>query len=450
MLRDVAGQGQHNAPYDSITGNSNGTQPAALTEAGHLEELELLPHISVGAHSISDYDSLVAEEQIEKLRSLAAELKGARVLHINSTAYGGGVAELLRSHIPLLRSLGLDADWITIRGDDSFFNVTKGFHNALQGGEYVLDEQAKETYLANNARNERCLDGGYDYIIVHDPQPAAIRQFHGAGGSKWIWRCHIDTSNPHPEVWQFLKPYVEAHDALVFTMDEYASPDLPRDKIAVMPPAIDPLSPKNLPLSKELCRKIVSWVGISTERPLICQVSRFDPWKDPLGVLEVYRMVRKHVPGLQLALLGHLAMDDPQGWQMYDEVLMASRDDPDIYLFTNYTAASSLEVNAFQRYSDVIIQKSIREGFGLVVSEALWKGTPVVAGRAGGIPLQLQDGKGGFLIDSTEECADRVLYLLRHPDVSRKMGLSGRRYVRSRFLTPRLLYDELSLLRSLN
>ena len=450
MLRDVAGQGQHNAPYDSITGNSNGTQPAANTEAGHLEELELLPHISVGAHSISDYDSLVAEEQIEKLRSLAAELKGARVLHINSTAYGGGVAELLRSHIPLLRSLGLDADWITIRGDDSFFNVTKGFHNALQGGEYVLDEQAKETYLANNARNERCLDGGYDYIIVHDPQPAAIRQFHGAGGSKWIWRCHIDTSNPHPEVWQFLKPYVEAHDALVFTMDEYASPDLPRDKIAVMPPAIDPLSPKNLPLSKELCRKIVSWVGISTERPLICQVSRFDPWKDPLGVLEVYRMVRKHVPGLQLALLGHLAMDDPQGWQMYDEVLMASRDDPDIYLFTNYTAASSLEVNAFQRYSDVIIQKSIREGFGLVVSEALWKGTPVVAGRAGGIPLQLQDGKGGFLIDSTEECADRVLYLLRHPDVSRKMGLSGRRYVRSRFLTPRLLYDELSLLRSLN
>ena len=450
MLHEVARQGQVPAPYDSITVDRNGTQSAADVKVGSVEESELLQHISVGAHSISDYATVVDEEQIEKLWSVAAELKGARVLHINSTAYGGGVAELLRSHIPLLRSLGLDAHWITIRGDEDFFNVTKAFHNALQGGEYVLDERAKETFLASNARNERYLEGGYDYVIVHDPQPAALRLLHGASGSKWVWRCHIDTSNPHPGVWEFLKPYVEAHDALVFTLDEYVPPDLPRDNVFVMPPAIDPLSPKNLPLSRELCRKIVSWVGVSTERPLICQVSRFDPWKDPLGVLEAYRIVREQVPGLQLALLGHLAMDDPQGWQIYDQVQMASRDDPDIYLFTNYTAASSIEVNAFQRHADVIIQKSIREGFGLVVAEALWKGTPVVAGRVGGIPLQLEDGKGGFLVDSIEECAEKVLHLLRHPALSRKMGKSGRLHVRSRFLTPRLIYEELDMLRSLN
>ena len=410
----------------------------------------MLKNIGVGVQSIDSYASIVGQEQISALKSLAAELRGARVLHINSTAYGGGVAELLRSHIPLLRSLGIDADWMTIQGDDAFFNVTKGFHNALQGGAYHLSSKGKEAYLANNSAHARYLDGNYDYVIVHDPQPAALRHFRADLGGRWVWRCHIDTSNPDPKVWKFLRPYVAAYDAMVYTMEQYVSPDLPREKVFIMPPAIDPMSPKNVALPQQLCEKIVGWVGIATDRPLITQVSRFDPWKDPLGVIEVYRKVKERVPGLQLALLGHLAMDDPEGFKVYEEVATAGRDDPDIYLFTNFTAASSIEVNAFQSYSDVIIQKSIREGFGLVVAEALWKGTPVVAGRAGGIPMQLEDGKGGYLIDTVDECAEKVLYLLEHRAEAKRMGARGRRYIRSHFLTPRLLADELRLLRSLS
>jgi trehalose synthase len=410
----------------------------------------LLDTINVGAQSIEEYIPVVGEDKIAELKSIAAGLKGARVLHINSTAYGGGVAELLRSHIPILRSLGIDAQWVVIPGDDDFFSVTKSFHNALQGGEYHLDDRAKEAYLANNSRNVRHFNADYDYIVVHDPQPAAMRLLYGSSDAKWVWRCHIDTATPNSQVWGFLKPYVEVYDAMVYTMEEYVSPDLPREKVSIMPPAIDPLSPKNTHLTREFCSKIVSWVGISTDRPLVTQVSRFDPWKDPLGVIDAYRTVREQVPGLQLAMLGHLAMDDPQGQEMYNLVQEASGRDPDIYLFTNYTAASSIEVNAFQSYSDVVIQKSIREGFGLVVAEALWKGTPVVAGRVGGIPLQLEDGKGGFLVDSVEECAERVLQLLQDPEEARRMGQRGRGYILSNFLTPRLLSDELSLLRSLN
>lgn len=445
-----------NVTRTAKTASSNGkSDPENLiplsprTEIGTNGHLESLQRIVLSEQSIGPYASIVGDEKIEELVSLAADLKGARVLHINATPYGGGVAEILRSHIPLLRGLGIDAEWMVIRGDDEFYNVTKAFHNALQGGEYRLDAKSKEIFMANNSLNAGYLDGNYDYIVVHDPQPAAIRTLHGDGNAKWVWRCHIDTSSPNPGVWDFLKPYVEAYDALVYTMDQYLPPDLPKEKMSIMPPAIDPLSPKNMSLPEDFCRKILGWVGIAADRPLVTQVSRFDPWKDPLGVIEVYRKVRKHVPGLQLALLGHLAMDDPEGWRIFDLTVTAKDDDPDIHLFTNFTAASSVEVNAFQRSSDVVIQKSIKEGFGLVVSEALWKGTPVVAGRAGGIPLQMEDGEGGFLVDSIDECAEKVLYLLQHPAEAKTMGQKGQQHIRSNFLTPRLLYDELNLLRSL-
>ena len=434
-------------------GVENGPLPDLVQEVSSNERVELLQDVRVGSQTIDAYASIMGEERYDELRTLANHLKGARVLHINSTAYGGGVAELLRSNIPLLRSLGINADWVIIRGDNPFFNVTKGFHNALQGGAYHLRTKSKETYLANNSRNARYLADAvdtYDYIVVHDPQPAALRALHGPNGAKWVWRCHIDTSSPNSRLWKFLKPYVEVYDAMVFTMEQYVSPDLPREKICIIPPAIDPLSPKNVELPAELCKKIVSWVGIAEDRPLITQVSRFDPWKDPLGVIEVYRKVKAQVPGVQLALLGHLAMDDPEGWRIYEQVQMTSRDDPDIHLFTNFTAASSIEVNAFQSISDVVIQKSIREGFGLVVAEALWKGAPMVAGRVGGIPLQLEDGVGGFLVESVEECAEKVLYLLGHAARAREMGQAGREHIRANFLTPRLLSDELSLLKSLS
>ena len=449
VARNGKQNGRMNGRRNGTTSGKVGALQATELEIDSDGRADLLQNVIVGEQTIDAYASIVGERKLEELKSLAAGLRDARVLHVNSTAYGGGVAELLRSHIPLLRSLGIDAQWVVMRGDAPFFRVTKSFHNALQGGTYRLDSRAKETYLANNSRNVQYLDGNYDYVMIHDPQPAAMRLLGGDTNAKWVWRCHIDTSQPDPRVWKFLKPYLEAYDASVFTMEQYISPDLPREKVSVIPPAIDPLSPKNLPLPKELCERIVSWVGIDLDRPLITQVSRFDPWKDPLGVLEVYRTVKRHVPGLQLALLGHVAMDDPEGWEMYDQVLMASRDDPDVYTFTNFTAASSIEVNAFQRYSDVVIQKSIREGFGLVVSEAMWKATPVVAGRAGGIPLQLEDGKSGFLVDDIEECADKVLYLLQHPEEAKRMGKTARQSIRANFLTPRLLSDELTLLKSL-
>ncbi len=446
----------------TLTGNrteSTGRDGGSASQNGNKGSVGLSPSagmstsplqgVSVGNASLDAYRRTVGSRVLDEIRELAGPLVGARVLHLNSTAYGGGVAEILRSYIPLMRDLGICADWMTIDGDDPFFHVTKAFHNALQGGEYHLTGSAKRAYLATNTRNSSFPYDDYDYIIVHDPQPAAIRAMQGSSKAKWVWRCHIDLSEPNPQVWRFLRPYVDAYDALVFTMAEYASKDLPADKVHLIPPAIDPLTPKNTYLPPKLCGNILSFAGIDTSRPLVTQVSRFDPWKDPLGVVEVYRRVKRQVPELQLAMLGHLAMDDPQGMEMYQATGKAAGNDPDVHMYTNFTAASSIEVNAFQRSSDVVIQKSIREGFGLVVAEAQWKSSAVVAGRAGGIPMQLKNGKGGYLVDSIEECAEKVLQLLENPGQAKAMGARGRRYIRKHYLTPRLMADELKLLASL-
>ncbi|HEY3109877.1 MAG TPA: glycosyltransferase [Chloroflexota bacterium] len=408
----------------------------------------MLRHVDTGKLSLAPYRRLVDGDLVDEVRELARSLKHARVLHLNATPYGGGVAELLRSEVALLRGLGVDADWKVISGDEGFFHVTKDFHNALQGARYHLTERAKETYLANNALNAHQLEQEYDFLFIHDPQPAALRTLHH-GSSKWIWRCHIDTSHPNEEVWAFLKPYVEAHDAAIFTMREFVPPDLKIGQTAVIPPAIDALSPKNMALPLTKCREILTWIGVDTARPLITQISRFDAWKDPHGVIEAHKLARKEVPGLQLALVGSMALDDPEGWRVYSEIVERQQDDPDSYVFTNLTGIGNVEVNAFQRIARVVVQKSIREGFGLVVSEALWKGTPVVAGRAGGIPLQLTDGKGGYLVESVEECADRIVRLLTHAEQAEAMGEAGRAHVAAHFLMPRLIRDELRLLAKL-
>ncbi len=443
----------------TLTGNKTASSARNGDENGHRRVARSVPlveantgplqGVSVGNASLESYRKPVGAKALEEVRRLAAPLVGARVLHLNSTAYGGGVAEILRSYIPLMRDVGIHADWMTIAGDDPFFRVTKAFHNALQGGDYHLNGAAKRAYLDTNSRNTAFPYDDYDYIIVHDPQPAAIRSMYGSGKAKWVWRCHIDLSDPNPQVWRFLRPYVDAYDAVVFTMAEYAMKDLPSEKVRLIPPAIDPTTPKNTYLPPDLCENILSFAGIDTRRPLMTQVSRFDPWKDPLGVVEVYRRVKRHIPEVQLAMLGHLAMDDPQGAEMYEATRRAAGSDPDVHMYTNYTAASSIEVNAFQRSSDVVIQKSIREGFGLVVAEAQWKSTAVVAGRVGGIPMQLRDGKGGYLVDSIEEYADKVRHLLENPDQAKAMGAWGHRYIRSHYLTPRLMADELKLLASL-
>ncbi|TCJ20042.1 glycosyltransferase [Rubrobacter taiwanensis] len=405
----------------------------------------MLEAVDIGTQHVGCYEDAAGGEVVARLEELAGPLRGARVLHLNATPYGGGVAEILRSEVPLLRDLGLDADWKIITGDEKFFSVTKKLHNALQGAEQELSAQERETYITHSVRNAHLLEERYDLIVVHDPQPLALPHFYGGDGTRWLWRCHIDTSEPNPRVWGFLEPYLSEYDAAAFTLEGFVPPGFPVERVEIIPPAIDPESPKNLELRPATARRVLQWIGVEVERPLITQVSRFDPWKDPLGVIEAYRLVREEFPESQLALVGSMALDDPEGWEIYHNIQEAAREDEGVHVFTNLTGVGNIEVNAFQRYSDVVIQKSIREGFGLVVSETLWKETPVVAGRAGGIPLQVEDGVSGYLVDSVEECAGRVIELLRQPGKGREMGVRGREAVREKFLLPRLISDELRL-----
>ncbi|HKH58521.1 MAG TPA: glycosyltransferase [Rubrobacter sp.] len=405
----------------------------------------MLETVDVGTQNLDLYERSAGAEAIGQLRELAAPLEGARILHVNATPYGGGVAEILRSEIPLLRDLGILADWKLITGDQTSFSVTKAIHNGLQGAARELTPAEQETYLTHSARTAQLLEEEYDLVVVHDPQPLALLRLHGKGAARWVWRCHIDTSEPNLQVWDYLRPYLEGYDATVFTLGSFAPPDVPVERVEIIPPAIDPESPTNFELDARDASRLLRWIGVEVEKPLVTQVSRFDPWKDPLGVIAAYRLVKPEVPGLQLAVAGSMALDDPEGWQIYRQIQESAKNDLHIHLFTNLTGVGNVEVNAFQRLSDVVIQKSIREGFGLVVSETLWKGTPIVAGRAGGIPLQVRGGVGGFLVNSVEECAKKTLHLLRNPEEGETLGARGRELVRERFLLTRLIADELRL-----
>ena len=409
----------------------------------------MLQRVDVGERSLAKYEGATPADTLEQLHAVGARLRGLRVLHLNATPYGGGVAELLRSTVPLLNDIGLVADWRIIGGDQTFFEVTKAIHNGLQGARATLDDRERAAYLTTSETNAALLEEQYDVVFVHDPQPAAIPSLRGKGTARWVWRCHIDTSAPNSETWAFIHPYLAVYDAAVFTLERFVSPGLPVPRVELIPPAIDPLSPKNRDLDEALARDILGWIGIEFDRPLVTQISRFDRWKDPLGVIEAYRQARTGLPDLQLALAGSMALDDPEGWDIYREITDATRDDPLIHVFTNLTGVGNIEVNAFQRVSDVVVQKSIREGFGLVVSEAMWKGTPVVAGRAGGIPLQMADGAGGILVDSVESCGEAIGELARDRDRARALGASGRERVRRHFLLPRLLLNELLLIEEL-
>jgi trehalose synthase len=391
----------------------------------------------------------VGDDLVDEIEKLAASLAGVRICHINSTSAGGGVAELLGRHIPLLQALGVSADWRLIFAEPEFFQVTKGFHNALQGGSFALSDEARTLYLESNRRSAALLENEYDVYVVHDPQPAALRHFARARKGIWIWRCHIDSSDPNPEVWAFLRPLIEAYDAAIFTLEAFAPPDLQMDHLAFIPPAIDPLSTKNMDLPEEICRRVLADHGLDLRRPILLQVSRFDPWKDPQGVIQAYRMVKEQEPGVQLALVGALAGDDPEGWTMLEAINQEAERDGDLYVFTNLTGVGNMEVNAFQRGVDVVIQKSLKEGFGLVVSEALWKGKPMVAGRAGGIPMQFPPDYDRYLVESVEDCAGAVLDLLDHPGVRADFGRAGREHVRQHFLLPHLVRNELALIQRL-
>jgi trehalose synthase len=400
--------------------------------------------VNVGQKSLADYAHIAGRGLMQEIHGLAEPLAGKRVLHLSATAFGGGVAEILYTLVPLMRDAGLETEWQVIFGQDEFFDVTKAIHNAIQGGSQTLDQEQRRIFRECNRLNAEALHGSYDYVIVHDPQPAAIPEFKPELGSFWIWRCHIDVSEPNPDVLAFLAQSIARYDATVFHRRQYV-PDIGLPPAYIWPPAIDPLAPKNMALSAEDAAYIVDQFGIDVSRPLVTQVSRFDPWKDPLGVIEAWRLLREHHPDVQLALVGSMAHDDPEGWEYYSQTVAAADGHPDIYILSNLNNVGSVEVNAFQVHSAAVIQKSVREGFGLTVTEGLWKGRPMVAGRVGGIVDQIQDGETGFLVDDIPGCALALQRILDDPARARAMALKGKEYVRTKFLTPRLLRDWLAL-----
>jgi trehalose synthase len=405
--------------------------------------------VNPGNKSLADYRSIVRRELYDEVVALGERLSGRRVLHVSATSFGGGVAEILYTLVPLMRDVGLDAEWDIMFGSEPFFNVTKSFHNALQGAEYELtveDRAIFEEYNRLSAEAMQKAGEEWDIVLVHDPQPALIKHFTGglSPETKWIWRCHPDLSTPNREVLDYLVPHIADYDAQIYTMQEYTPPDVHLPGLTLIPPAIDPLSPKNMALSADDSRYIVNQFGVDADRPFMVQVSRFDPWKDPLGVIDAYRMVKEQVPEVQLVLIGSMAHDDPEGWDYWYKTVNYADGDRDIFLFSNLTNVGAIEVNAFQSIADVVIQKSIREGFGLVVSEALWKARPLVAARVGGIPMQV-DGGGGILIDTIPEAADACVKILKDPEFARQIGRLGKEHVRDNYLSPRQLRDNLLL-----
>jgi trehalose synthase len=408
----------------------------------------MLQPVSVGHKYLSDYASIVGRSMVQEIRERAERLQGKRVLHVSATAFGGGVSEILYTLVPLMIDAGLEAEWHVIYGREEFFNATKVMHNALQGNPEDLTEEQWATWTRFNEINAEQLSDGWDVCIIHDPQPAAVASLVPGKAGTWIWRCHIDLSTPNPATIERLVPYLDPYRGAVFHMQQYVPPGID-GRAHIVPPAIDPLAPKNMAFSSEDAVYICEQFGIDVDRPLLCQVSRFDPWKDPLGVIDAYRIVKERIPNVQLALVGSMATDDPEGWNFYNATVAHAEGDPDIYILNNFNNVGAIEVNAFQSHSDVVIQKSTREGFGLTVSEAIWKAKPFIGGDVGGIPLQITNGETGFLVSTVEECAQRAIEILEDPMLGKQLGRAGKEAVRKRFLTPRLLRDWLELFESL-
>jgi trehalose synthase len=404
----------------------------------------VLQPVAVGSKTLADYTHIVGRELIAEIRELAEPLQGARIAHISATAFGGGVAEILYTLVPLMKDVGLDVEWQILYGREEFFFATKVMHNALQGAPDDLTPEQWDIWQHYNEINARELPDGWDVCVVHDPQPAGLLTLVPEKARSWAWRCHIDLSTPNPATIDRLLPFIQAYPQSLFHMEQYV-PDGMRGTVNVVPPAIDPLAPKNMALSPDDASYVCNQFGIDVDRPLMCQVSRFDPWKDPLGVIDAYRLVKEEQPDIQLALVGSMASDDPEGWDFYNATVAHADGDPDIFILNNFNNVGSIEVNAFQSQADVMVQKSTREGFGLTVSEALWKGRPFVGGDVGGIPLQVQDGVSGYLVDTPEQCAARCLEILRDPALGKALGRSGKEYVRKHFLTPRYLRDYLKI-----
>ena len=379
---------------------------------------------------LDEYAAVVGKPEIHELRALAGRLAGKRVKMVNSTAVGGGVAEILHRQVPLMEELGVPTRWEVITGGAEFFAVTKAFHNALHGAPYEGRPEWLEIFLATNEENRRRIEFEEDFVVIHDPQPIALVNARNRSHGRWIWRCHIDLSHANPQVWEFLRPFVERHDAAVFSSPAFAH-GLPIPQYLFFP-TIDPLADKNRELEPEFVAGVFERFGIDRKRPIITQISRFDRLKDPRGVVQAFRIVRRHTD-CQLVLAGGSAADDPEGMAVLHEVEEAAQGDPDIHIL-NLPPWSHLEINALQRGSTIVLQKSLREGFGLTVSEALWKRRPVIASAVGGIPSQVIHKLTGMLVHSIEGTAYQIRFLLSNPDFARKLGENGHEHVREHFL----------------
>jgi trehalose synthase len=376
-----------------------------------------------------DYEPIIGKAEIDELRFLARHLRGKTVKMVNSTAVGGGVAEILNRLIPLMNELEVPTKWEVITGGNDFFEVTKGFHNALHGGEYLVNKEVLDIFLMYNEQNRQRMDFVEDLFVIHDPQPVGLIRSKRDRG-RWIWRCHIDLSNPNLQVWNFLRPFVEQYDAAIFSSPAFTRQlSIPQ---YLFYPCIDPLSEKNKELDAAYVQKVCDDFGIDRSRPVITQISRFDRLKDPVGVIQAYKQAKKYVD-CQLVLAGGGATDDPEGAVVLAEVMEAAGEDPDVIIL-NLPPWSALEINALQRASTIVVQKSLREGFGLTVTEALWKGKPVIAGAVGGIPTQVIHKLTGVLVHSVEGCAYQIRYLLTHPEFAEQLGRNGREHVKENFL----------------
>jgi trehalose synthase len=395
--------------------------------------------------SLKNYDKIIGEAEVERIYSLAERLNGRSVIHVNSTSFGGGVAEILRRLIPLMQDVGIDAEWKVIEGKKDFFNVTKNFHNALQGAKMQLAEEMKKIYLRNCELNAQLLDLDYDFVVLHDPQTLGIIDYEDDRKGKWIWRCHIDLSQPNKEYWNFLQPYISKYDTSVFSLRKYVRKPLEKRNVAIIPPTIDPLSDKNRTLQKSKVLSTLDRYDVDPNEPILTQVARFDPWKDPMGVIDAYTGIKKEIADVQLLLISSMASDDPEGWIYYEKAVRHAGEDYNIHFLTDLIGVGDMEVNAFQRATDIALLKSIREGFGLSVAEALWKEVPVIGGNVGGIPLQIINNKTGFLVDTIKETIKKALYLLKHPQEAQKLGKGGKKHVAENFLITRHLKDYLTL-----
>ncbi len=397
---------------------------------------------------LEDFRHIVPDERLAEIYARAKGLYGKHIVHVNATYQGGGVAEILYSLVQLMNDVGINAGWRILHGSQEFFEITKSFHNALQGAKLNLSEKKKRTYLQVNDNFSRFTHLDHDCVIVHDPQPLSlIRAYRKL--QPWIWRCHIDLTNPHDELWDFLKGFMLKYDQVVMSSEKYFKEDLPVDQRLVFP-AINPLSQKNMDISEKTMLEHIKRAGIPTDKPVITQVSRLDPWKDPEGVIDVYKMVKEKVD-CRLVFCYNVASDDPEGLQMYRKVQRKANKLINTQDIIFVVGNNETLVNSVQRFSKVIIQKSIREGFCLCVTEALWKGTPVVASNVGGIPYQIDDGQSGFLVEpqDNEGFAERIIHILKNPSEAKDIGEKAKEKVRKEFLITRLLSDYLDMLNAI-